>query len=52
MRYVIQQNDGRVRETDNKVEARFWAWLSMAYHLCNVYLAAGAPTPLWPSDIR
>lgn len=39
--YTIQFNDGRISRTDVIGEARFYAWLSIDYSICNVFKTGG-----------
>jgi hypothetical protein len=48
--YIVQFNDGRLMTVPGG-EAKFWAWMSMEYIICNVY-RAGHSILLSPFDIR
>jgi hypothetical protein len=48
--YLIE-NNGRVRETNIRAEARFFAWLSVTYCIGNVYRVGAAPYSLCPFEI-
>lgn len=39
--WYIQSNDGRVRTTDSRAEARFYAWLHDNFNQYNVYEVRG-----------
>ena len=49
--YIVQFNDGRTMSVPGG-EARFWAWMSMEYIVCNVYRVGGGAIMLSPFDIN
>ena len=49
--YIVQFNDGRTMTVPSG-EAKFWAWVSMDFILCNVFKERGTCIPLSPFDIR
>lgn len=49
--WILQHNDGRISNIYNKPEARFWAWISYEFILCNVYVLNGDGRTLLPCEI-